>query len=210
MYEDMTDVRSARSATKLQSEAIEECTQLGKAIRNDSDEVKTLAVKNNQLLITQSDLIATLCSTYANFFQQLQNTLPPQIERQQPVIFEDAHGKLAPFSVEFINSFAAFQAVLEVRFADVPGLKKVKSLQYVMQDTMSKKALDVSRPWESIYRPGRKVVMSIMFHQVAWSSYAVLSCPGCLMEVEDFLRFAFQEKDTDMQWYVYLLVYPSC
>jgi hypothetical protein len=43
--------------------------------------------------------------------QKLQQDLQPQIDRQQPVLFEDAHGRVAPFHVEFINSF-------EVRFID--------------------------------------------------------------------------------------------
>jgi len=37
--------------------------------------------------------------------QKMQQNLPPQIDRQQPVLFEDAHGRIAPFHVEFINSF---------------------------------------------------------------------------------------------------------
>jgi hypothetical protein len=43
--------------------------------------------------------------------QKLQHDLPAQIDRQQPVLFEDAHGRVAPFHVEFIISF-------EVRFID--------------------------------------------------------------------------------------------
>ena len=37
--------------------------------------------------------------------QNIQCRLPPQVDRQQPVYFEDAHGRVAPFHVEFINSF---------------------------------------------------------------------------------------------------------
>jgi hypothetical protein len=57
--------------------------------------------------------------------QKLQFQLSPQVDRQQPVYFEDAHGRIAPFHIEFINSFEAFQAVMEVRFRHLPGLKKV-------------------------------------------------------------------------------------
>lgn len=127
--------------------------------------------------------------------QQLQSQLPPQITRQQPIIFEDAHERLTPFHLEFINSFAAFQAVLEVRFSEVPGLKKVKSLEYAIQDTASKKSLDISKPWESIFRPGRKVIMSMLFEQVETT---ISSCPACF-------RDSVQKKDdenTHTQWYV--------
>lgn len=137
-------------------------------------------------------------------FQQLQANMPPQIERQQPILFEDAHGRLAPFHLEFIDSFAAFQAVLEVRFTQVPGLKKVKSLEYVMQDTASKKTLDLNKPWESIFRPGRKIIMSMLFQQVDYTQSrapAVVSCPGCLQEVED-VNNGGHEQDTHIQWCV--------
>lgn len=203
----MTDC-SLRSATNLQSDAIDGCAQLAKVARDGADETRALAKSNNQLLTTQADLLVTISSTVANLssqqqdselqhlvqkvlesnmrifntviqIQQLQASLPPQVDRQQPILFEDAHERLTPFHVEFINSFAAFQAVLEVRFSQVPGLKKVRGLEYAMQDTASKKALDLSRPWESIFRPGRKVVMSMLFQQV---ESTISSCPGCLRE----------------------------
>ncbi|KAK7713223.1 hypothetical protein SLS63_012126 [Diaporthe eres] len=60
--------------------------------------------------------------------QQVLCSIPPQIEREQPVLFEDAHGRLTPFHVEFINSHNAFQAVLEARFENMPGLRKVRNL----------------------------------------------------------------------------------
>ena len=37
--------------------------------------------------------------------QKLHGQLPPQVDRQQPVYFEDAHGRVVPFHVEFVNSF---------------------------------------------------------------------------------------------------------
>ncbi|KAJ4389646.1 hypothetical protein N0V93_007118 [Gnomoniopsis smithogilvyi] len=209
------------SATKIQGEAIDGCAQLAKVARDDNNQTGTLVKKNNEMLTTQAELIATISSTVVNLSsrqqttglqdlvqkvlesnmrifstviqtQQLQASLPPQIERQRPIIFEDAHERLTPFHVEFINSFAAFQAVLEVRFRQVPGLKKVKGLEYAVQDTASKKALDLSKPWESLFRPGRKVVMSMLFQQV---ESTISSCPGCLREniMED------DDEDTHMQ-----------
>lgn len=198
-----TDKGISRSAMGLQSEAIDQCAHLGKAIRNGSEETKALAEETNQLLKTQAALIANLFTTCADMLQQMRTALPPQIERQQPTIFEDAHGRLTPFSVEFINSFAAFQAVLEVRFTHVPGLRKVKELEYAMQDTVSKKALDVSRPWESIFRPGRKVVMSMKFRQI---KSTISSCPGCLTEVEELQVIdghRNNKNDMDTQWFVH-------
>lgn len=130
--------------------------------------------------------------------ENAQSNLPPQVERRKPVFFEDAHARSFPFHLEFINSFAAFQAVLEVRFSDVPGLKKVSRLEYAMHDTASKRALDLNRPWESLFRPGRRVVMSMLFQQTKKSSS---SCPGCFTEDTS----SEGEGNTHIQWYAALV-----
>lgn len=130
--------------------------------------------------------------------QQLSN-LPPQVDRQQPIVFEDAHGRIAPFHVEFINTFAVFQAVLEARFQDVPGLKKVKSFEYALQDLATRRKIDVTKSWESIFRPGRRVNMSMVFSQYQAQSSL---CPGCSSE-----NVAFGDVvDDDIQW---LVLYPA-
>lgn len=212
---------SLRSGTKLQSRGIDKCVQLANVARDDGEETKPLVKQNTELLNT---LIANMSSSLLNLssqqqtnelqilmqkvleanmrtfntvvqIQQLQSQMPPQIERQQPILFEDAHERLTPFHVEFINSFAAFQAVLEVRFSEVPGLRKVKGLEYTMQDTASNKSLDITKPWESIFRPGRKVIMSMLFEQVETT---ISSCPACFRE-------DVQKKDdekTHIQWCV--------
>lgn len=116
--------------------------------------------------------------------QQLLCTIPPQIEREQPVLFEDAHGRLTPFYVDFINSYDAFQAVLEVRFINMPGLRKVGNLEYAMQDAQSKQILDLSKSWENSIRPGRKFVMSMIFQL---PKEVISSCPGCSTETPNRL-----------------------
>lgn len=135
--------------------------------------------------------------------QQLQSKLPPQIQLQQPVLFEDAHERLTPLHVEFINSFAAFQAVLEIRFSQVPGLKKVKGLEYTMEDTASRRSLDLSKPWESLFRPGRKVIMSMLFEQVETT---MSSCPGCFRETAQKGGC----KNTHTQWCGCLCFFSPC
>ena len=134
-------------------------------------------------------------STTVLHMHQILSNLPAQVDRQQPIVFEDAHGRLVPFHVEFINSFAVFQAVLEARFRDVPGLRKVKSLEYAMQDVASRTKIDLAGSWESIFRPGRRVNMSMVFQQDQAQSS---SCPGC------FTENAVVGDDTkdDVQWSV--------
>jgi hypothetical protein len=177
----------------------------------ESREIRSIARENNDLLHTQADLILAITRMVANPAPQqmtqdlqaimlkvvetnmkvyqivldmqsaIQNQLPAQIDRQQPVYFEDAHGRIAPFHIEFINSLEAFQAVMEVRFRHVPGLKKFQRGQYILQDPLSKKTLDLQGPWESVFLPGRKVVMSMTF-QTGTPRISLTTCPVCQIE----------------------------
>ncbi|KAK2602929.1 hypothetical protein N8I77_009426 [Diaporthe amygdali] len=176
------------SATKLQEESLEDCTQMLQLVSDEAKKASDCAEQNQQTLVVNTGWLERISHTVTSLMaeqrpngllsliqqvlqwnikifdgvtqtQQLLYNIPPQVELQQPVIFEDAHGRLSPFHVEFINSFAAFQAVLEARFEDMPGLNKVRSFEYAMQDTRSKKILDLNRPWENNFRPGRKFAM---------------------------------------------------
>lgn len=141
------------------------------AQKTETGEVKSLVAK---ILESNMRVFATVLQ-----IQQVLSEIPAQVNLQQPVILEDAHGRLAPFHIEFINSFTVFQAVLEARFHDVPGFKKVRNGEYMMQDVASKKTLDFTQPWESVFRPGRRANMSMVFEE----DEAVSSvCPGCWTE----------------------------
>ena len=122
-----------------------------------------------------------------------QAQIPPQIDRQQPVYLEDAHGRVAPFHIEFINSLDAFQAVMEARFLHLPGLKKIQRSEYLIQESGRKRTLDLQAPWESVFLPGRKFIMSMIFETPQKSTS---SCPGCQTENE----LSTNESQSDIQW----------
>src|SRR5438046_786758 len=59
----------------------------------------------------------------------IQAGLPTRLERsliQEPFILEDTIGRIAPVHLQFIDSWDAFDAVLELRFRDVHGFAKVR------------------------------------------------------------------------------------
>jgi hypothetical protein len=70
---------------------------------------------------------------------------------------------------------------MEVRFRYLPGLKKVQNVEYAIQESRSKRRLDLTAPWDSIFLPGRKVDMSMVFRRPLIS---MSSCPGCQTENE--------------------------
>ena len=87
----------------------------------------------------------------------------------------------------------AFQAVMKVRFRHVPGLKKVENMEYTIQESTSRKKLDLYGRWETVFLPGRRVNMSMVFHQ---SQTSMSSCPGCQTENE----VGSGGMDSEIQW----------
>lgn len=118
------------------------------------------------------------------------NALPPQIERQQPVIFRDALNRVAPIHLEWINSHEAFLAVLEVRFKDV-GIEKVRRREFALQKAGATTDIDLRKPWEACFCPGQRVDMSMTFKQQGPADVA--ACPVCGHE-------CFGETNSEIEW----------
>lgn len=112
---------------------------------------------------------------------QVQQAIPPQVMLEQPVIFLDCFGKKAPFHLEFINSFDCFMAVLKARFvqagAKKSGVAKLENHEFSIQDTQRKRFVDLTLPWETVFRPGQQVDMSMVFHRFVCPPS---TCPACL------------------------------
>ena len=98
---------------------------------------------------------------------------------ETPSILVDCLGRRTPLPLQFINSWAAFEAVLEVRFQSQHGHQKVLDRQYVLQD--SKRALDLERdrPWDGQVLPGQEINMEMIFGPNEYSANNRDKCPGC-------------------------------
>ncbi|KAF6235175.1 hypothetical protein HO173_006804 [Letharia columbiana] len=76
----------------------------------------------------------------------LQTSIPAQLERcwtQEPATLEDALGRVTAVHLEFLDSWEAFEAVLEVRFRQLPGHRKIRQGEYALQASSWKR--DVER-----------------------------------------------------------------
>lgn len=62
-----------------------------------------------------------------------------------------------------------------------------------MQDSQSRRILDMSGPWESVIRPRRKFVISMVF-QIPKA--VISSCPVCSTETSSRLV----KEGSDIQW----------
>ncbi|KAH0557146.1 hypothetical protein GP486_005062 [Trichoglossum hirsutum] len=170
--------------------------------------------QNTAMLQTQSELLKsvqtsltkTLNTKQKQFFRAVINSItqfrsslewiPPQVIFQRPVEFLDACGRLAPFHLEFINSSEAFLAILKVRFKHA-GLRKIEKQEFTLQETGSKRQLDLSAPWDSVFLPGQKVDMSMVFWR---ETFPRGGCPSC--------GFVSEERQgEDMEWLANVLSY---
>jgi hypothetical protein len=127
--------------------------------------------------------IAVNFATYRAVIR-LQTSLPSRLERgliEEPVILEDPLGRIAPVHLQFVTSWDAFNSVLELRFENMQGHRKMKQRDYSLQVGGNGKEIEQSRPWQRAFLPGQKVEMSFIFHreQAANDASGNVTCPGC-------------------------------
>lgn len=211
---------------KINIDAVDNFLQSLRGIENNERETNALVVKSHDLLAVQSDMMVSISQAVAalaadnqvssgqsimeqilsynmkiySMFLEMQamlwNEIPTQVNRQQPVYFEDAHGRMTSFHVEWINCFEAFQAALETHFRDVPGLVKVERLEYAIRDGRSRNILNIrTGRWNSIFLPGRKFYMSVIFRQER--DTATSNCPACDRRVVSTHE---ESSDIETQW----------
>ncbi|KAH5540271.1 hypothetical protein HBI27_106670 [Parastagonospora nodorum] len=99
-----------------------------------------------ELKVFMRRIIAMNIATYHAVIS-IQAALPSRLERsliEEPFVLEDAIGRIAPVHLQFVTSWDAFNAVLEIRFRDMQGSKKVKQKQYGLQDRATKRDIHQS------------------------------------------------------------------
>lgn len=109
----------------------------------------------------------------------------------EPFILEDAIGRIAPVHMQFINSWEAFDAVLELRFRKLQGHTKVRRQEYVLQEHTTHREISRTREWEGSFLPGQKIEMSFIF--VSEKEANDSSCPSCKTACST-------SQESDIQW----------
>lgn len=124
---------------------------------------------------------------------------PSALERtlvQEPFVLEDAIGRMSPVHMQFISSWDAFDAVLEMRFQNMQGHRKVQNKEYVIQECSTRHEIRRDLPWEVSFLPGQRVDMSLIFEKEERGSLrknTEISCPRCQTVSTGLL-------DADIQW----------
>ncbi|KAG0652061.1 hypothetical protein D0Z07_1460 [Hyphodiscus hymeniophilus] len=123
--------------------------------------------------------------------QNLITHIPAQVERQQPVYLIDALGRHSPFHLEFIRSAEALTAVLQANFSKTGEARmKIGRGEFVIQNSITKRDINISDDWDKCFYPGQRVEMSVVF-QRRWQAGS--SCPGCGM-------VCYGSAEADVQW----------
>jgi hypothetical protein len=157
-------------------------------------EVRDRLVENNTL-ISAGNAVATYKAVIAiqsgGFPSALERTLV-----QEPFVLEDAIGRMSPVHMQFISSWDAFDAVLEMRFQNMQGHRKVQNKEYVIQECSTRREIRRDLPWEVSFLPGQRVDMSLIFEKEERGSVqknTEISCPRCQAVCTGLL-------DADIQW----------
>ena len=99
---------------------------------------------------------------------------------------------IQPTRQPLTSSIQAFIAVLKIRFKDI-GLHKIESGEFALEDSRSKRGLQLAKPWTAIIRPGQHINMSMVFRL---EEQQTARCPGCGEEN------AGSDLE-DIKWYIY-------
>ncbi|KAF7675609.1 hypothetical protein GT037_006328 [Alternaria burnsii] len=92
-------------------------------------------------------------------------TLTRPISDPRIFYLEDAIGRVSTITLDFITSWDALLAVLEVRFQGKPGIKKVLKKEYVLQNRATGKDVNVTQKWDTVFRPGLWFDMDMIFQK---------------------------------------------
>jgi hypothetical protein len=144
--------------------------RLTKAARSDwlmqlGQELKALMVKIMAVNLVTYAAVDKVQKSVLNIEQNMPALMRP-ISNDRMFYLEDPIGRRSTITLDFITSWDALRAVLEVRFQGKPGIKKVLKKEYAIQNRATGKDVDVSQDWESTFLPGLWFDMDMLFQEV--------------------------------------------
>ena len=133
------------------------------------------------------DIYLMACRTY-NIVVDIQRRLPSH-PYEQFFTLEDSHGRVFPIQMMLIDSWEAFDAILEVQFRHKQGLRMVQQKKYVLHESVANRDIERRFPWERMFSPGQRIVMCMLFTDCSESNY----CPNCYF-------MPVGSEDSDVNW----------
>ncbi|KAL9083194.1 MAG: hypothetical protein Q9159_005916 [Coniocarpon cinnabarinum] len=120
-----------------------------------------------------------ICANVRSLNDRMSELCSQVLLMEAPIVLIDSHGRRMPMHLQFINSWEAFDAVMEVRFRGSRGHRKIMNKEYALAD--SKSGLDVERhrPWDSCFTPRQQVNMDMMFQSAELKMSSRTVCLRC-------------------------------
>ena len=80
-------------------------------------------------------------------------------------------------------TFKAFESILEVRFRQLPGYRKIKRKEYALRSNFIDKDVDTSTStaFNRCFLPGQHYDMSMVFN----AAHTQNCCPACLVDTKE-------------------------
>ncbi|KAH4045249.1 hypothetical protein HBI56_157010 [Parastagonospora nodorum] len=132
----------------------------------------------DQLVVQQKSIQTHLVEVKG--MVQVHQEIPAQMLSRRPVILIDAFDEnRLPFHLDFINSFEALFAVLEIRFKEkgYHALVRIRRQLFVMYEHCQQKQIDLNGAWANAFKPGQIVEMSMIV--TATPNVKKTLCPAC-------------------------------
>ena len=95
--------------------------------------------------------------------------------------------------IEESDTSKAFEAVLEVRFRQLPGHRKIKQREYALRNNALERDVEKSLAFTRCFLPGKRIDMSMIFDG---SIGGRSSCPGCQLVTSK----TEEELGSQVQW----------
>ncbi|KAL9059369.1 MAG: hypothetical protein Q9162_001238 [Coniocarpon cinnabarinum] len=78
-------------------------------------------------------------------------------------LLTDALGREFRFHLELIDSWVAFDAIMEYHFRSMPGHRKIQTKEFTLLDSRTQSQLNRNDAWESIVKAGQSLEMAMDF-----------------------------------------------
>jgi hypothetical protein len=148
--------------------------------------LSTIADSVNQSVRQGKELLevsASVIQTNLRVFQMVRDIqlfirrIPGQIQSQEPVYFIDPFNRKTSFDLGFICSVEALLAALResLKVSDCDP-QMIDRREFVIEESGSQTMIDITRPWSTLFFPGQRLAMSMIFQMPG--AYEQ-SCPRC-------------------------------
>ncbi|KAL5348141.1 hypothetical protein ACLOAV_006621 [Pseudogymnoascus australis] len=178
------DLLAQKTMLEHIQDRLQENTQLVASISSNAASIASLLKLGwlRRMGFVVKEYLADIMTVNMSIYQtviRIQAAIPYNSQGPITDIFmlEDAIGRTTPVTLQFINSWDAFDNVLETRFRNLPGHLKILHKEFVLQERATMREISRIEPWEGAILPGQKIDMSMVFTDTR--SETRMPCPGC-------------------------------